>query len=74
MKVNKKQGLLFIYNLLKDGEHISKEEIMKELDISENSVWKYFQEIRAFIANFFLPYEIKYNRSSKSYYLLEIKE
>ena len=74
MKVNKKQGLLFIYNLLKDGEHISKEEIMKELDISENSVWRYMQEIRAFIANFFLPYEIKYNRSSKSYYLLEIKE
>ncbi len=73
MKVNKKQELLFIYNLLKDGEHISKEEIMKELDISENSVWKYFQEIRAFIANSFLPYEIKYNRSDKTYHMIKNK-
>lgn len=71
MKVNKKQGLLYIFNLLKDGKKLSKEELMKELQINEHSLWRYFQELRAFIANFYLPYEIKYSRIEKVYYLIK---
>lgn len=69
MKVNKKQGLLFIFYGLLSESGISKEEMMLELEISENSFWKYIQEIRAFASNFYLSYEIKYNRRLKRYFL-----
>lgn len=71
MKVNKKQGLLYIFYLLLTHQTVDKEKIMNELKIQEHSFWKYMQEIRAFIANFFLPYEIKYSRIEKVYYLIK---
>lgn len=73
MKTNKKQGLLYIFNILKDGGYVSKKDIMNELCISENSFWKYFQELRAFISNFYLPYEIKYSRAKQAYCMEEFK-
>ena len=71
MKVNKKQGLLYIFHLLLTHQTVDKEKIMNELKIQEHSFWRYMQEIRAFIANFFLPYEIKYSRIEKVYYLIK---
>ena len=73
MKVNKKQGLLYIFNLLKDQQPIKKQNIMESLEIEEHSFWRYLQEIRAFVSNFYLPYELIYKRSTGEYLLISTK-
>ena len=72
MKTNKKQGLLYLFNMLKDKKLIYKKDILSDLNIGENSFWKYLQELRAFISNFYLPYEIKYSRAKQAYYMEDI--
>ena len=69
MRVAKSQGVLYIFNLLLKNKYIIKENIMNDLEITELTFWRYIQEIRAFIFNFNLSYELKYDRNEEKYYL-----
>ena len=69
MRVAKSQGVLYIFNLLLKNKYIIKENIMNDLEITELTFWRYIQEIRAFISNFNLSYELKYDRNEEKYYL-----
>ncbi|MCR5333211.1 MAG: hypothetical protein K6E11_04265 [Bacilli bacterium] len=69
MKVYKGQGLLYIFNMLIEKHQIMKNDIMEELQITELTFWRYIQEIKAFIYNFNLPYELVYDRFSDTYKL-----
>ena len=71
MKVMKGQGLLYIFNILKNRGYVKKEEILNALEITDLSFWRYIQEIKAFIYNFNLPYELIYDRRSERYILVE---
>ncbi len=62
MKVYKGQGLLYIFNMLINQRQIKKSDVMEELQITELTFWRYIQEIKAFIYNFNLPYELVYDR------------
>ena len=73
MKVMKGQGLLYIFNILKEKGRVKKEEIINALEITDLSFWRYIQEIKAFIYNFNLPYELIYDRKNEVY-VLEINE
>lgn len=72
MKVMKGQGLLYIFDMLKNRGYVKKEDIINDLEISELSFWRYIQEIKAFIYNFNLPYELTYDRKNERYYLIDI--
>ena len=69
MKVNKTQGVLFIYTILLEKKSFTKEEILSSLEISELAFYRYIQELRAFLYNFKNDLEIKYNKEKKVYYL-----
>ena len=69
MKVMKGQGLLYIFNILKEKGRVKKEEIINALEITDLSFWRYIQEIKAFIYNFNLPYELIYDRKNEIYIL-----
>ncbi|MCR4879487.1 MAG: hypothetical protein K5906_00820 [Bacilli bacterium] len=70
-RVVKSQGLLYIFEILKNEGLIRKEDILSELNINDLSFWRYIQEIKAFIYNFNLPYELKYDRKSAVYRLID---
>ena len=72
MKVMKGQGLLYIFNMLKNRGYVKKEDIINDLEISELSFWRYIQEIKAFIYNFNLPYELIYDRKNERFYLTDL--
>ncbi len=69
MKVNKSQALLYIFDKLLNEKHITKEEILDELEISELTFKRYIQELRAFLCNFYQECELVYSKSNKSYFL-----
>lgn len=69
MKVNKTQGVLFIYTILLEKKSFTKEDILNSLEISELAFYRYIQELRAFLYNFKNDLEIKYNKEKKVYYL-----
>ena len=71
MKVNKTQALLYIFALLLKRKSIAKKEVMSELEISDLTFRRYMQEMRAFLANFSMPYELVYDRVSDEYYFFE---
>ena len=69
MKVNKTQGVLFIFNMLIEQGSISKREIISVLEISDITFKRYMQELRAYIDNFSKDYQLIYIRSEDQYYL-----
>ena len=69
MKVNKTQGVLFIFNMLIEQRSISKREVMSVLEISDITFKRYMQELRAYIDNFGKDYQLIYIRSEDQYYL-----
>jgi heme oxygenase len=71
MKVSKGQGLLYIFDILIDKHQLKKNDIIDELQITELTFWRYIQEIKAFMYNFNLPYELVYDRSLDTYKLIE---
>ena len=71
MKVSKGQGLLYIFGILINKHQLKKNDIIDELQITELTFWRYIQEIKAFIYNFNLPYELIYDRSIGIYKLIE---
>ena len=72
MKVNKTQALMFILMLLLEKKKISKDEVANVIEISDLKFHRYMQELRAFIFNFNLPYEINYERCYEIYVLKSI--
>ena len=46
--------------------------IKNKLEISDLTFRRYMQEIRAYLINFELPYELKYLKSEEVYYLKEL--
>ncbi len=71
MKVNKTQGVLFIYSILLEKKEIRKEEIMNRLEINELTYYRYIQELRSFLYNFNCCKELIYERKDGTYYLYE---
>lgn len=67
MKVSKSQALLFIFNTLMERGYLKKTEIIDELQISEVTFWRNIQEIRAFLCNFNLFYDLVYDRKENRY-------
>ena len=72
MRVNKSQAMMFILNTLIVRSEISKKEIKDKLDISDLTFRRYIQEIRAYIVNFEMGYEIIYLKSEDVYILKKI--
>ena len=72
MKVNKAQALMYLLSVLITNKQISKEDIKNKLEISDLTFRRYMQEIRAYLINFELPYELKYLKSEEVYYLKEL--
>lgn len=72
MKVNKAQALMYLLSLLITNKQISKEDIKNKLEISDLTFRRYMQEIRAYLINFELPYELKYLKSEEAYFLKEL--
>ncbi|MCH5171809.1 MAG: hypothetical protein J1F31_03125 [Erysipelotrichales bacterium] len=72
MKVNKTQGVLFIYTILLERKSFTKEEIINYLEINELTFYRYIQELRAFFCNFNCEQELIYKKSDFKYYLLDM--
>ena len=71
MRVNKTQGLLYIYTCLLQNKKIEKKTILAELEISGITFLHYIQELRAFFTNFELGYEVIYQKIHDCYVLIE---
>lgn len=71
MKVYKSQGVLYIFDILIRKHTLTKNDIINELEITELTFWRYIQEIKAFIYNFNLPFELVYDRSNDTYRLID---
>lgn len=71
MKVTKTQALMLILKMLLENKEISKEDVMKDIDISDLQFHRYMQEIRAFLFNFNFEYKLIYKRSSETYLLIK---
>ena len=71
MKVGKSQALLYIFDALLKKGHITKEDALSDLEISELNFWRYIQEIKAYLYNFDSVHELIYDRKSKRYMLVE---
>lgn len=72
MKVNKTQALMYLLNVLITNKQTSKENIKNKLEISDLTFRRYMQEIRAYLINFELPYELKYLKSEDIYLLVDL--
>ena len=72
MKVNKAQALMYLLSALITNKNINKEDIKNKLEISDLTFRRYMQEIRAYLINFELPYELKYLKSEEVYYLKDL--
>lgn len=69
MKVNKTQGVLFIFNKLTSDGYITKDIAVQELEINDLTFYRYIQEIRAYLYNFGNIYDLEFNKTDKRYYL-----
>lgn len=69
MKVNKTQAILFMLITLINNGHLSRNDILQEIEISEQTFRRYMQELRAFLSNFNIQSTIVYIRSEDVYYL-----
>lgn len=70
MKVCKSQGVLYIFDMLIRKRTLIKSDVMNELEITELTFWRYIQEIKAFMYNFNLPFELIYDRANETYKLI----
>ena len=72
MKVNKTQALMYLLSVLITNKQISREDIKNKLEISDLTFRRYMQEIRAYLINFELPYELKYLKGEDIYSLVDL--
>jgi len=71
MKVSKSQCLLYIYNLLVLKGEFSREEVLTKLEIPALTFHRYVQELKAFISNFELDFDLVYDRNQQKYQLIK---
>ena len=74
MKVNKTQALMLILKDLLEKKEIRKEKYKDLLEIDDTRFHRYMQEMRAFIANFNLDFEVRYNKALDKYVLIKIED
>ena len=72
MKVNKTQSLMYLLSVLITNKQISREDIKNKLEIIDLTFRRYVQEIRAYLINFELPYELKYIKGEDIYSLVDL--
>ena len=72
MHVGKVQAILYIFEQLLKKQSITKNEIQSTISISDVTFRRYIQEIRAFLSNFNVPYEVAYSRSNNDYSIKKI--
>lgn len=60
---------MYLLSALIKNKQISKEDIKDKLEISDLTFRRYIQEIRAYLINFELPYELTYLKNEDIYYL-----
>ena len=73
MKYRKTIALLYVYDLLLLEKKIAKEDVMRKLELSEISFWRYIQDIRAFLAEFDPGKELIYHKGEGTYELINAK-
>lgn len=71
MKVNKTQALLYMYSLLMKKNYLTKQEVQSEIGINNLTFARYIQELRAFLCNFYIGYELVYVKKDDVYVLEE---
>ena len=74
MKVNKTQALMLILKDLLEKKEIRKENYKDLFEIDDTRFHRYMQEMRAFIANFNLDFEVRYNKALDKYVLIKIED
>lgn len=63
---------MYLLSVLITNKQISKEDIKNKLEISDLTFRRYMQEIRAYLINFELPYEVIYLKSEEVYYFKDL--
>jgi hypothetical protein len=63
---------MYILTILLEKKEIRKEEIVETIEVSDTVFHRYMQEVRAFLYNFSMPYELKYLRSKRLYHLNQL--
>lgn len=71
MRLSKTQVCLYIYTELLNGRNVSLKEITNKFSIGSLAVFRDIQEIRAFLANNYSSYSIRYNKSLDVYELVK---
>lgn len=71
MKVGKTQACLFILDMLLTKGSFSKADIHDYIDLSDVTLRRYIQELRAYLCNFTTNKTIRYDYTEKTYYLVE---
>ena len=66
-KLSKTEIVLSLYTGLMDGKEIAMDEFCSNFSISVPTFKRYIQEIRSFLSNSYLPYELLYSRTEKVY-------
>jgi len=73
MNVSKVQAIIYIFKLLLEQGFIRKKDIQETIEIEDVTFRRYIQDLRAYLANFNEPYELKYDKSEDKYILKSIK-
>lgn len=74
MKLVKTQICLFMYDELLNKKYIVINEIKQKFDINERTLFRYINEIRCYLSNFFKGFDIVYSRHDSKYYLIRIEK
>ena len=67
MELRKAQVILFLYERLRSGESIAVLEFQAEFGISYPTFHRYIAEIRAFLMNNFMPWELIFAAKDNTY-------
>lgn len=71
--MKKSEIILHIYHHLLLDKNVSKEETMKEFDISSLKFARYISDIRSFLVNEKIGYQLAYERKIDRYCLIRIR-
>jgi hypothetical protein len=69
MKTTKTQAVLLMYRMLEEKGYLKKEEVMRQLELSNLAFSRYISELRCFYMNFDVPEEVIYIKKDDCYYL-----
>lgn len=72
MKVVKSQVILFMYEKLLLEKELRSDEVKEKFELEDKTFYRYIQEIRAYLSNFYKSEVIRYSKSQRKYYLVEL--